>query len=130
MKLIIPRADVLNPDLIIGSPGYTVWKGKRKEVGGDGLEGEEMRTCDPILELDLDDEHLLYLIKNNLLDAETCQAFFNEEGHVSLKYLREKHGIKFIDFQGTIFRDLNGLPCVVYLCIHPKGHWEKGFDLP
>ncbi len=131
MKLVIARSKNPDVDLLIGSPGYTIWKGVAKEKGGRGLEGEEKRTLDPITELDLDGEHLLYLLGNSLLDAETCYAFFMEEGHVSLKYLREKYRTNFIDFQGTIFRDSNGLPCCLYLAIHPDTfEWGRLVDFP
>lgn len=126
MKLIIARADELDVDLIVGQPNYSVWKGPLYIVGGNGKEGEEVRTIDPITELDLDSPDLMDLIEHGLLDAETCQAFYAEEGQVCLNYIHAGWDIPFINFHETIFRDPEGLPCYLNLFLDPRTNlWKK-----
>ncbi|MFA6042084.1 MAG: hypothetical protein WCV85_02115 [Patescibacteria group bacterium] len=58
------------------------------------------------------------------LDAADCQALYEEKGQVTLRWLDETKGIKFLSGWNTILQSPRGNRCVLYLVRRVDGSWR------
>lgn len=136
--LTIDRATPFNPTAFIGA-GWSIWRGP---INGNGLKGAEeqdrrslkltevdfsrvsFETCLEGSETRITGEEKLRRHESAghiCLDAKVGQALFEEEGHKTLNWLKDR-GITRMEFPGTILRGPYGFRYVLYLYWH-AGRW-------
>jgi hypothetical protein len=139
--LAIGRATPFNPTAFIGE-GWSIWRGP---INGNRLKGaeEQDRRSHKLTEVDfsrvsfetcLEEGETRITGEEKLkrhesaghicLDAKVGQALFEEEGHKTLNWLKDR-GITWMEFPGTILRSPGGSRCVLALYWGGSGwHWD------
>src|ERR687895_90509 len=139
--LTIDRATPFNPTAFTGE-GWSIWRGP---INGNGLKGveEQDRRSLKLTEVDfsrvsfetcLEEGETRITGEEKLrrhesaghicLDAKVGQTLFEEEGHKTLNWLKDR-GITWMEFPGTILRSRGGSRCVLALYWGGSGwHWD------
>ena len=120
-----------DPVTFIGE-GWTVDEriGKRS---GDNLDAGKIVRQDYLKkgESSINGEERLRRIKATpadiQLDGEDCLALYKEEGQLTLRWLYETQGIRWLSFWGTILRSPYGSRNVLYLCRSDDGSWDWNY---
>ena len=144
MLLAIDRSKPFNPAEFLGQ-GFSIWRGP---ADGGGMEGEGeqdsrslalqevdfskvlLETCFEGEETWITGEEKLRRLKASghiRLDARIGQALYEEEGQRTLRWLHDTHGIRYVDFMGTILRSPDGDRDVLFLYRGDDGGWDRDY---
>jgi hypothetical protein len=138
--LLIDRSRPFNPTEFMYN-GVMIWRGPKD---GNGLTGEEEQDTRSLVLNKIDFTKVLFehclkkgersiggeeslkrlIVAHVLLDAKIGQRLFEENGHMTLEWLYQTFGIKWIEFPGTVLRYLDGNRYFLYLS-RDDGQWYR-----